>query len=85
MFKRVIVIVLDSVGIGVLPDAAEYGDFGANTISNIAQSQNGLFLPTMETMGLGSIEQISGVKKLNQPIGSFGKMAEISKGKDTTT
>ena len=85
MFKRVIVIVLDSVGIGVLPDAAEYGDFGANTISNIARSQDGLFLPTMETMGLGSIEQITGVKRLDQPIGSFGKMAEISKGKDTTT
>lgn len=85
MFKRVIVIVLDSAGIGALPDAAEYGDVGVNTIANIARSQDGLFLPTMETMGLGSIEQIAGVHKLNQPMGSFGKMAEISKGKDTTT
>ena len=85
MFKRVIVIILDSVGIGVLPDAAEYGDYGANTIVNIAHSQGGLFLPTMASMGLGSIEQITGVQKLHQPIGSYGKMAEISKGKDTTT
>ncbi len=85
MFKRVIVIILDSVGIGVLPDAAEYGDYGANTLVNIARSQGGLFLPTMASMGLGSIEQIDGVEKLHQPIGSYGKMAEISKGKDTTT
>ena len=85
MFKRVIVIILDSVGIGVLPDAAEYGDYGANTIVNIAHSQGGLFLPTMASMGLGSIEPIDGVEKLHRPIGSYGKMAEISKGKDTTT
>lgn len=54
MFKRVIVggIILDSVGIGVLPDAAEYGDYGANTLVNIAHSQGGLFLPTMASMGL---------------------------------
>ena len=85
MFKRVMIIVLDSVGIGILPDAAEYGDFEANTIANIAHSQGGLFLPTLGAMGLGSIEQIDGVKKNDQPIASFGKMAEISKGKDTTT
>ena len=85
MFKRVMIIVLDSVGIGVLPDAGEYGDFGANTISNIARSQKGLFLPTLGKMGLSSIEPIEGVEKSHQPMASFGKMAEISKGKDTTT
>lgn len=85
MFKRVIVIVMDSAGIGVLPDAGEYGDFGANTIANIAHSQGGLFLPTLGNMGLSSIEPIEGVKKNDQPTASFGKMAEISKGKDTTT
>lgn len=85
MFKRVIVTVLDSVGIGALPDAAAYGELGANTISNIARSRDGLFLPKMGKMGLGSIEQIAGVEKQYQPIRSFGNMAEISKGMDTTT
>ncbi len=85
MFKRIIVLVLDSVGIGSLPDATEYGDFDVNTLVHIASSQGGLFLPTLGSLGLSSIEPILGVKKLQKSIGSFGKMAEISKGKDTTT
>jgi len=85
MFKRVIVIVLDSVGIGTLPDAAEYGDADVNTIVHIARDQGGLSLPTLGSLGLGSIDNILGVPKIEQPKGSFGKMTEISKGKDTTT
>ncbi len=85
MFTRVIIVILDSVGIGALPDATEYGDIGANTLGNIARSQGGLFLPTLEKLGLGCINYIEGVKPIPNPLASFGKMAEISKAKDTTS
>ncbi len=85
MFTRILIIVLDSVGIGELPDAARYGDSGANTLSNIARSQGGLFLPTLERLGLGCIFPILGVQNHNHPQASYGKMAEISVGKDTTS
>lgn len=87
MFNRVIVIVLDSVGIGALPDAADYNvnDVDANTLVNIARSQGGLFLPCLEQLGLGLVEPIMGVKADVTPLASYGKMAEVSKGKDTTT
>ncbi|HEY3426458.1 MAG TPA: phosphopentomutase, partial [Negativicutes bacterium] len=83
MFTRIIIIVMDSVGIGALPDASTYGDFGVNTLGNIARSQGGLFLPVLEKMGLGCIEPIQGIKQTLHPLASFGKMAEISKVKDT--
>ncbi len=85
MFNRIVVIVLDSVGIGALPDAEKYGDGGANTLGNIARFTGGLFLPTLEKLGLGNIEPIGGVNRQLIPIASFGKMMEISKGKDTTS
>ena len=85
MFDRVIVIVLDSVGIGELPDAAEYGDAGANTLGNIAEARGGLRLPTLEQLGLGCIAQIKGLSCPDLPHACYGKMAEASKGKDTTT
>jgi phosphopentomutase len=84
VFKRILLIVLDSVGIGALPDAAEYGDHDVNTIGNIARSQGGLFLPTLGGLGLGSIAAIRGLLP-EKPAGWFGKMAELSRGKDTTT
>ncbi|MDR3593028.1 MAG: phosphopentomutase [Negativicutes bacterium] len=85
MFARIVVVVMDSVGIGALPDAAEYGDFGSDTLGNIARSQGGLFLPTLTKMGLGSIAPIQGVPPAGQSAAWFGKMAEISVGKDTVT
>lgn len=85
MFNRIIVIVLDSVGIGALPDAAEYGDYGVNTLGNIARSQGGLFLPTLERLGLGRIAPVEGLRQDVAVDGWYGKMAEISRGKDTTT
>lgn len=85
MFKRIIILVLDSVGIGAAPDAPEYGDDKVNTLANIARSQGGLLLPNLEKMGLGCIEDITGVQKTDKPLASYGKMAEISKGKDTTS
>jgi phosphopentomutase len=83
--KRVILMVLDSVGIGELPDAAEYGDQGAATLQNIAAELGGLELPNLEKMGLGKIESIQGLDSELKAEGAYGKAAEKSKGKDTTT
>jgi phosphopentomutase len=82
--KRVILIVLDSVGIGELPDAEDYNDLGSNTLKNIAEELGGLTLPNLEAMGIGLIEDIKGLKKDIIPTAFFGKMAEASKGKDST-
>ncbi|SEN20907.1 phosphopentomutase [Lihuaxuella thermophila] len=84
-FPRVTLIVLDSVGIGALPDAEEYGDAGAHTLGHIADHQNGLHLPHLERLGLGNIEPVKGVQPVRSPGAFYGKMSEISKGKDTTT
>ncbi|MBI4752847.1 phosphopentomutase [Candidatus Desantisbacteria bacterium] len=81
--SRVIVIVLDSVGIGELPDAADYGDEGSNTLQNLATAVGGLNLPALEGLGLGNIMPISGVVPMLSK-GCFGKMREASVGKDTT-
>jgi phosphopentomutase len=83
--KRAIIIVLDGVGIGELPDAAEYGDEGSNTLGNIAKNIDNFRLPNLEKLGLGNIDNIIGFLKNPLPEGCFGKMAEKSPGKDTTT
>ncbi|MTI79376.1 MAG: phosphopentomutase [Firmicutes bacterium] len=83
--NRVVIIVLDSVGIGELPDADEYGDGGSNTLANTAKAVGGLKLPQMAKLGLGNIAKVEGVAPENNPSGAYGKMAEQSKGKDTTT
>lgn len=85
MFKRVFLIVMDSVGIGALPDAERYGDGGSDTLGNIARSQDGLKLPVLEKLGLGHIAPIIGMDPENVPLASYGKMAELSLGKDTTS
>jgi phosphopentomutase len=82
--RRVILIVLDSVGVGALPDAAEYGDEGSNTLGNIARAVGGLHLPHLETLGLGHTTAVQGVPPAAQPRGAYGRMAEASRGKDTT-
>ncbi|WCK55963.1 phosphopentomutase [Aneurinibacillus sp. Ricciae_BoGa-3] len=84
-FNRVFLIVLDSVGIGELPDAAEYNDTGAHTLGHIAERMNGLNVPNLSRLGLGRIEPLKGVEAVNKPAAFFGKMREISRGKDTTT
>lgn len=85
MINRVILIVLDSAGCGELPDAAEYGDAGSNTIGNIARDVPGFNLKNMRNLGLGLIPGAEGVGKSDSLIGCYGRMAEKSKGKDTTT
>ena len=85
--KRIILIVLDSVGIGELPDAAAYGDAGSNTLLNIKKQYPALQLPHLTAMGLAGIDGAAALADhhIANPIGSFGKLAEASKGKDTTT
>lgn len=85
MFKRVIWIVIDSVGIGELPDADQYGDVGADTIGNIIKKRGHLHIPNMEKLGLFSIENTSLPSSDAEVIGAYGKAKEISSGKDTTT
>lgn len=83
--NRFIVIVLDSVGIGELPDAADYGDVGSHTLGNIAWAVGGLTLPNLEQMGLANIAVLEGLRPQAHPTAAYGKMAEVSAGKDTTT
>jgi len=83
--QRVILMVLDSVGIGAMPDAHEYGDEGSNTIANVAEALGGLAMPNLEALGLGLIGPIAGVQPVERPGAAWGKMAEASPGKDTTT
>ncbi|HRQ53029.1 MAG TPA: phosphopentomutase [Ignavibacteriaceae bacterium] len=79
------IIVLDGVGVGELPDADLYGDKGSNTLGNISNTVNGLNLPNLQKLGLGNVISIKGVSKSDNPLASFGKMSEQSKGKDSTT
>jgi phosphopentomutase len=78
-------IVLDSVGIGGAPDAAEFGDEGSATLQHVAEAVGGLELPALTELGLGSIASCPGVEAVPSPAGAFGVMVERSPGKDTTT
>ncbi len=76
---------MDGVGAGELPDAYKYKDEGSNTLGNMAKAVGGLTLKNLQKSGLGNIIDIQGVAKTDQPLASFGKMNEVSKGKDSTT
>ncbi|WHY54984.1 phosphopentomutase [Peribacillus simplex] len=84
-FKRIFVIVMDSVGIGEAPDADLFGDKGADTLGHIAERMNGLNMPTLAKLGLGNIREIKGIDKAQQPLAYYTKMKEASTGKDTMT
>jgi phosphopentomutase len=83
-FTRAIVIVMDSVGIGELPDAAAYGDAGSNTLGNIARTIT-LQIPTLRALGLPRLVTLRNVEPVAEPVGAFGRMAEASAGKDSVT
>ena len=83
-FKRICLMVLDSAGIGAMPDAAEWGDAGADTLGNILKSRT-VELPNLQRLGLGNIRALSHLPSVQNPTGSFGKCALMSNGKDTTT
>jgi phosphopentomutase len=82
---RACVIVLDAVGAGALPDAAEFGDEGSNTLGNVARAVGGLDLPTLEALGLGNVEPLEGCAPQPGAPAVAGRLLERSKGKDTTT
>ena len=82
---RACVIVLDAVGAGELPDAAEYGDVGSDTLGNVAKAVGGLDLPNMEALGLGNVEPLEGCPPQPGAPAVAGRLVERSKGKDTTT
>lgn len=84
-YKRIFIIVMDSVGIGEAPDAERFGDKGADTLGHIAEKMNGLNMPNMAKLGLSNIREIKGVQKAEKPLAFYTKMMEASNGKDTMT
>ncbi|MFP7169464.1 phosphopentomutase [Terribacillus sp. FSL K6-0262] len=84
-FKRVFLIVMDSVGIGEAPDAEAFGDKGADTLGHIAAYRKGLKMPNMASLGLGNIREVEGIQAAAQPKAFYTKMQEASNGKDTMT
>ncbi|KRE05654.1 phosphopentomutase [Bacillus sp. Root239] len=84
-YKRVFLIVMDSVGIGESPDAEKYNDKGADTFGHIAEHCNGLHMPNMAKLGLSNIREIKGIDKAEKPLAYYTKMQEASAGKDTMT
>ncbi len=83
--KNFIIVLLDGVGVGELPDARKFGDEGSNTIANIAKAVNGLSLPNLQNLGLGNITKIKGVASNRNPLASYGKMVEKAPGKDSVS
>jgi phosphopentomutase len=84
-FDRIHLIVLDSVGIGEAPDAADFDDIGSDTLGHIARECGGLNMPNMAALGLSNIREIEGVPAADQPRAYYTKMQEASNGKDTMT
>ena len=82
--KRAVIIILDGVGIGAAPDAAEYGDTGSDTLGNVARACGGLRLPRLERFGLGNIREIEGIARRGDAAGAWGTMRPASAGKDST-
>jgi len=81
--NRVVLVILDGLGVGALSDAADYGDTGSNTLAHVAAKAGGLHLPTFESLGLGYLGDFAGVRRSGDPDGSFGKMASRAKGQDS--
>ncbi len=84
MIERIIMIVLDSVGIGELPDAEKFSDVGSDTLGNISKAVGGLKIPNLVSLGIGNIDGVKNINKTDNPLGCYGRFAEKSNGKDTT-
>ncbi|ALC90053.1 phosphopentomutase [Bacillus sp. FJAT-18017] len=84
-FKRIFLIVMDSVGIGEAPDAEKFGDKGSDTLGHIGEAMGGLKMPVMGQLGLSNIKEIKGIEKQEKPLAFYTKMQEASNGKDTMT
>lgn len=85
MINRIIWIILDSVGMGELPDAARFHDEGSNTLGNLAKAVGGLSIPNLRKLGIGNIDGMKNIPPVDVPKGCYGRLGEISDGKDTTT
>lgn len=86
MIRRIFIIILDGCGVGELPDAGDYGDQGSNTLGNLSRAvAGGLSLPNLQGLGLGNIIEIAGLDPVAEPRAFWGKMAEVSAGKDSTS
>ena len=86
MKKRAIIIVIDSMGIGAMPDCEDFGDIKeCNTLKNVCAFNHGLNVPNLSSLGLGNIQDFEGINKTSSPLGQYGTLEEKSKGKDTTT
>ena len=86
IMKRAIIIVIDSMGIGAMPDCRDFNDIPeCNTLKNVCKFNHGLKLPNMAKMGLGNIQDFEGLERTETPTAKYGTMFEKSKGKDTTT
>lgn len=83
--NRVIWVVIDSVGIGQLPDSKKFGDEGVNTLGNIVKSFTDIKIPNLKKLGIGNINEVDFMESEKNPIAAFGKCSEVSQGKDTTT
>ena len=84
-YKRIFIVVMDSVGIGEAPDAERFGDKGSDTLGHIAERMNGLNMPYMGKLGLSNIRELKGIEKAEKPLAFYTKMMEASNGKDTMT
>ncbi|BEP29007.1 phosphopentomutase [Helicovermis profundi] len=85
MINRVVIFIMDSVGIGALPDSEKFGDIGVNTFGNIIKKFPDINIKNLKKLGLGNIDEFDVIEKEEKPIGSFGRSMEVSNGKDTTT
>ena len=84
-FNRIFTIVIDSLGVGALEDAADYGDAGTDTLGHISQKVDGFKIPNMQRLGMANLHPLHQVKPVEEPLGYFMKMNEVSTGKDTMT
>ena len=84
-YKRIFLIVTDSLGVGAAEDAELYGDLGTNTLKNLSYSKNNFSIPTLQKLGIGNITEVNNTKPNNLPLASYGRMKELSVGKDTLT
>ena len=84
-FKRVFVVVMDSLGVGAMPDSADFGDIGVNTLGHISESVDTFTIPNLQKLGIANLRPLKGVAPVEKPTGRFTKFSEASNGKDTMT
>ena len=84
-YKRIFTIVIDSLGAGAMPDAAEYGDAGTDTLGHISESVDSLVIPNLQKLGMGNLHPLKQVEAVAKPLAHYGKLREASTGKDTMT